>query len=81
MASASTVHKDRVGLFMEIFNALSSNGQNEVYKQVIIDELVSTGKFWERDALNGISYALRHGEIIEHRPGWYSKRLSEWPSY
>ena len=48
MASASTVHKDRVRLFMEIFNVLSSNGQNEVYKQVIIDELVSTGKFWER---------------------------------
>lgn len=50
MASASTVHKDRVRLFMEICNVLSSKGQNEIYKQVIIDELVSTGKFWERCA-------------------------------
>jgi hypothetical protein len=73
-----TIHKERIRLFTEVFNDLSSNGENEVYKQVLVDELVSTGKFWESNALNGISYALRNGEIIEHRPDWYSKRDSIW---
>ncbi|MGH9994197.1 MAG: hypothetical protein ACRD4J_03020 [Nitrososphaeraceae archaeon] len=55
---------------------MSSNGENEVYKQVLVDELVNTGKFWESNALNGISYAMRNWEIVEHRPDWYSKRDS-----
>ena len=50
----------------------------KVYKQVLVDEMVSTGKFWESNALNSISYALRNGEIIEHRPDWDSKRDSRW---
>jgi hypothetical protein len=53
-------------------------GVNEVYKQVLVDELVSTGKFIESDALNRISQALQNWEIIEHRPDWYSKRDSRW---
>ena len=81
MATAGSIHKDRVRLFTEIFDGLSSYGKNEVYKQVIVDELVSTGKFWESDAFNWISYAVRHGEIVEHRPGWYSKKESVWSSH
>jgi hypothetical protein len=75
---ARIIHKERIRLFKEIFNDLSSSGENEVYKQVLVDELVSTGKFWESNALNGISYALRNWEIVEHRPYWYSKRDSGW---
>ena len=74
--AARTIHRARIMLCTEIFNELSSNGENEVYKQVLVDELVSTGKFWESDALNRISQALRNWEIIEHRPDWYSKRDS-----
>jgi hypothetical protein len=73
-----TIHQARVRLFTEIFNELSSDGENEVYKQVLVDELMSTGKFWESDALNSISKALRNQEIIEHRPNWYSKKHSRW---
>jgi hypothetical protein len=76
--AARTIHHARVRLFTEIFNDLSFNGRNEVYKQVLVDELMSTGKFWESDALNRISQALRNQEIIEHRPDWYSKRDSRW---
>ena len=76
--AARTIHRARVKLFLEIFNELSSNGENEVYKQVLVDELVSTGKFWESDVLNSISYAMKNREIIEHRPDWYSKRDSRW---
>lgn len=76
--AARTIHRARVKLFLEIFNELSSNGENEVYKQVLVDELMSTGKFWESDALNSISNAIRNREIIEHRPDWYSKRDSRW---
>lgn len=71
-----TIHKERIRLFTEIFNDLSSNGEYEVYKQVLVDELVITGKFWKSTALHSISYALRKWEIIEHRPDWYSKRDS-----
>ena len=74
--AARTIHRARVKLFLEIFNELSSNGENEVYKQVLVDELVSTGKFWESDVLNSISQALKNREIVEHRPGWYSKKDS-----
>ncbi len=73
-----TIYKERIRLFTEIFNDLSTNGVNEVYKQVLVDELVSTGKFIESDALNRISQALQNWEIIEHRPDWYSKRDSRW---
>jgi hypothetical protein len=72
------LYQARVKLFTEIFNELSYNGENEVYKQVLVDELMSTGKFWESDALNRITQALRNQEIIEHRPSWYSKRNSKW---
>jgi hypothetical protein len=74
--AARTIYHARVRLFTEIFNGLSSNGRDEVYKLVLVDELMSTGKFWESDALNRISQALRNQEIIEHRPDWYSKRDS-----
>ena len=73
-----TIHRARVRLFTEIFNDLSAGGENEVYKQVLVDEMVSTGKFWESDALNSITKALRNWEIIEHRLDWYSKRDSRW---
>jgi hypothetical protein len=76
--AARTIHKERIRLFTVIFNDLSFNGENEVYKQVLVDETMSTGKFWESDALNSISYAMRNWEIIEHRPGWYSKRDNRW---
>jgi hypothetical protein len=76
--TARTIRKERIRLFTEIFKDLSVNGENEVYKQILIDELVSTGKFWESDALNSISYALKNWEIIEHKPDWYSKRDSKW---
>ena len=76
--AARTIHRARVKIFIEIFNDLSSNGENEVYKQVLIDELMSTGKFMESNALNSISNALKNREIIEHRPHWYSKRDSSW---
>jgi hypothetical protein len=76
--AARTIHQARVRLFTEIFNDLSVNGENEVYRQVLVDELMSTGKFWESDALNRISQALRNREIIEHRLDWYSKRDSRW---
>ena len=71
--AARTIHQVRIRLFTEIFNELSPDGENEVYKQVLVDELMSTGKFWESDALNSISNALRNREIIEHRQDWYSK--------
>jgi hypothetical protein len=74
--AARTIYHARVRLFTQIFNDLSSNGRNEVYKLVLVDELMSTGKVWESDALNRISQALRNQEIIEHRPDWYSKRES-----
>ena len=61
--AARTIHRARVKLFD---------------KQVLVDELMSTGKFWESDALNSISNAIRNREIIEHRPDWYSKRDSRW---
>ena len=73
-----TIHQARIKLFSEIFSDLSANGENEVYKQILIDELMSTGKFWESDALNSITNALRNREIIEHRQDWYSKRDSRW---
>ena len=76
--ATKTIHQARVKLFTETFNDLSSNGENEVYEQVLVDELVSTGKFWESNVLNSISYAMRNREIIEHRPDWYSKRDSRW---
>ena len=76
--AARTIHRARIMLFTEIFNELSSNGENEVYKQVLVDELISTGKFWGSDALNRISLALRNWEIVEYRPDWYSKRDSRW---
>jgi hypothetical protein len=76
--AARTIHQARVKLFTEIFDDLSVNGENEVYRQVLVDELMSTGKFWESDALNRISQALRNQEIIEHRQDWYSKRNSRW---
>jgi hypothetical protein len=81
MATATRIlNQARTKLFTEIFDNLSSNGKNEVYKQVLVDELMSTGKFWESDALNRISQAMRNQEIIEHRPDWYSKRDSRWLS-
>ena len=76
--AARTVHQARVKIFIEIFDELSSNGENEVYKQVLVDELVSTGKFTESNALNSISNALKNREIIEYRLDWYSKRDSRW---
>jgi hypothetical protein len=76
--AARTIHQARVRLFTEIFDDLSANGENEVYKQVIVDKLMGAGKFWERDALNSISQVLKNREIVEHRPDWYSKRDSRW---
>lgn len=52
--AARTIHRARVRLFTEIFDDLSSSGENEVYKQVLVDELMSIGKFWESDTLNRI---------------------------
>lgn len=75
--AARTIRKERIRLFTEIFNDLSANGENEVYKQVLVDELLNTGKFWESDALNSISYALKNWEMA-HRRDWYSKRDSKW---
>jgi hypothetical protein len=72
------IYQARVRLFTEIFDDLSANGENEVYKQVIVDKLMGTGKFWERDALNSISQVLKNREIVENRPDWYSKRDSRW---
>ena len=40
-----TIHRAGVRLFTEIFNDLLADGENEVYKQVLVDEMVSTEKF------------------------------------
>ena len=42
LSTNRTIHQTWIWLFTEIFDHLSSNEKNKVYKQVLVDELMGT---------------------------------------
>lgn len=51
----------KLRLFIEIFNALASEDRYEIKKEILIQELVNTGKFTEQEALVYIKLAQQYG--------------------
>jgi len=64
---------NKIKLFIEVFNAVSSQGMNDVGIKSFIDELVKTGKFTEDEAKTYLKKAMQNNQIIERKVGWLSK--------
>lgn len=66
---------NKIKLFIEVFNTLTSQGMNDVGTKNFIDELVKTSKFTEDEARNYVKKAMQNGQIFERKAGWLSKPL------
>ena len=66
---------NKIKLFTEVFNTLSSQGMNDVGAKNFIDELVKTSKFTEDEARSYMKKAMQNGQIFERKIGWLSRPL------
>jgi hypothetical protein len=62
----------KLRLFIDIFNALSGDDKNDIQKKILIEELINTGRFTEKEALSYIKKAQNGGLIFERRSGEYA---------
>jgi replicative DNA helicase Mcm len=66
---------NKIKLFIEVFNTLTSQGMNDVGTKNFIDELLKTSKFTEDEARAYMKKAMQNGQIFERKAGWLSKSL------
>ena len=66
---------NKIKLFTEVFNTLSSQGMNDVGAKNFIDELVKTSKFTEDEARTYMKKAMQNGQTFERKAGWLSRPL------
>lgn len=66
---------NKIKLFIEVFNTLTSQGMSDVGTKNFIDELVKTSKFTEEEARTYMKKAMQNGQIFERKVGWLSKPL------
>jgi hypothetical protein len=66
---------NKIKLFIEVFNTLTSQGMNDVGTKNFIDELLKTSKFTEDEARACMKKAMQNGQIFERKAGWLSKSL------
>ena len=71
-AKKTEIELDRkLKLFIDIFRALASENRDDVSKEILILELVNTGKYTEQEALVYIKQAQQYGFIFERKIGMY----------
>ena len=66
---------NKIKLFIEVFNTLTSQGMSDIGTKNFIDELVKTSKFTEDEARTCVKKAMQNGQIFERKAGWLSKPL------
>jgi hypothetical protein len=67
--SQSEISKNQ--LFTEVFNALSGQNKSDVEGEVLINELIKTGRFSKSEIDKMIRKAMEDGYIFERIEGWY----------
>ena len=63
----------KMQLFLDTLRRQEGDNKVEVKEDILIDELVGTGKFTQEDARNHIRMMLREANIYESRPGCYNR--------
>jgi hypothetical protein len=64
----------KLKLFTDVFNRMSGSKKNDVLEDDLIDELINTGKFTNRnEIIDFIRKAMQNGQIYERRLGFLNK--------
>ena len=58
---------NKIKLFIEVFNTLTSQGMSDIGTKNFIDELVKTSKFTEDEARTCVKKAMQNGQIFREK--------------